>query len=317
MWDTLRQIVRSTPRDSRHRGRRYEEVGRETVGDSRIAIGETRGGTTERARGEAGRETVGDSRGTIGETRGGTMGETRGGTTGRARREALRPNMEQASRVGHIGQYEYRYRGPAPSNSHTQPISSSDSSWNTLRPRHSLHQVLPTPTPSYSPPPPSYSPPPPSYTPSPTYDTPYEASSHLFEHGRRSSSSRSGSDSLVSRNQHNTAIVSHAVAILRQQTAASRSSGSYPPSYRSAVDTNFGFYTSREALLSPRTSHEGRPRSFRASAGRQSYPYYYRSPERPRTSSSRDSENTIEVIVSVWRVFSSSHEVESETGRDR
>ncbi|KAF7921624.1 uncharacterized protein EAE98_008471 [Botrytis deweyae] len=152
MWDTLRQIVRSTPRDSRHRGRRYEEVGRETVGDTRGAIGETRGRSTERARGEARRETVGDSRGAI--------GETRGGTTGRARREALRPNMEQASRVGHIGQYEYRYRGPAPSNSHTQPISSSDSSWNTLRPRHSLHQVLPTPTPSYSPPPPSYSPPP-------------------------------------------------------------------------------------------------------------------------------------------------------------
>ncbi|THV44153.1 hypothetical protein BGAL_0716g00030 [Botrytis galanthina] len=193
MWDRLRQIVRRTSGDSRRRSRRREETEREIVGDSRGRnVGETR------------------------ETR-----ETRGGTTGRAIGEALRANREQASRVGHIGQHEYRYRGPAPSNSHTQSISSSNSNWSTPRSRHPLFQNHPT-SPYYGPPTPPYSPPPPPYSPPPNYGTPCETSS-LFEHGRRSTSSRSGSDSLVSRNQHNTAMVRHEDTDSRRQTAADQS----------------------------------------------------------------------------------------------
>lgn len=247
---------------------RLRQIARRTSGDSR---------RRSRRREETERDIVGDSR------------ETRGGTTGRARGEALRANREQASRVGHIGQHEYRYRGPAPSNSHTQSISSSNSNWSTPRSRHPLFQNHPTP-PYYGPSTPPYSPPPPSYTPPPNYGTPDETSS-LFEHGRRSTSSRSGSDSLVPRNQRNTAMVRHEDTDSRRQTTAGRSSRSYPPSYRSVDVTSFRSHTSREALLSPRTSHEGRSRSFRAPTRGQNHRYSYGSPERPHTSSSRDSES--------------------------
>ncbi|TGO24615.1 hypothetical protein BPAE_0098g00040 [Botrytis paeoniae] len=112
MLDRLRRMVRSTPGDSRHRGRRREE---------------DRGDNIESNRG-----------GTIGATRGGTMGRTRGGTMGQ--------NREQASCVGHIGRNEYQYRGPAPSDSHTQSIFSPGRSWNVFRSRHPRH---PDPTPPH------------------------------------------------------------------------------------------------------------------------------------------------------------------------
>ncbi|TGO08765.1 hypothetical protein BTUL_0193g00170 [Botrytis tulipae] len=251
----LRQMVRSTPGDSPHRRRRR---------------GEGRGDDRESNSGE-------------------TVGATWGGTMGGARGEAMRHNRDQANRVGHIGHHEHGSRGPAPLNSHTRPVSSSDSGRNTLRPRHPLRLNPPAPR-YYGPPIPSYSPPPPPYSPPPIYGTSHEASS-LLEHGRRSTPSRSGSDSLLFCNQHNTAIASHADADSRRQIAARRLSESYPPSYRSVDGTNSPFYTSREALLSPRTSHEGRSYSFRAPARRQTHRYSYGSPERPRTSSPRDSES--------------------------
>ncbi|KAF7882167.1 hypothetical protein EAF00_011683 [Botryotinia globosa] len=255
MWHRLRHIVRSTPEDSRHRRR---------------SRGEGRGDDRESNSGE-------------------TVGATRGRTTGGARGEAMRQNRNQASRVGHVGQNEYQYRGPAPSNSHTQSISSSGSGWNAFRSRHPLNQNPPAPR-YYGPPTPSYSPPPPSYSPPPIYGTPHEASS-LLENGRISTSSRSGSDSLVSRNQRSTVMARHADTGSRRQTTAGRFPGSYPPSYRSVDDTTPRFYTSREALLSPRTSHEGRSHSFRAPTRTQNHRYSYGSRERPRTSSSRDSES--------------------------
>ncbi|TGO49195.1 hypothetical protein BOTNAR_0440g00080 [Botryotinia narcissicola] len=255
MWDRLRQMVRSTQGDSRHRRRRRGEG----MGDDRES------------------------------NSGETVGATRDKTTGRARGEAMRQNRDQASRVGHVGQNEYQYRGPAPSNSHIQSISSFGSGWNAFRSRHPLNQNPPA-TRYYGPPTPSYSPPPPSYSPPPIYGTPHEASS-LFENGRRSTSSRSGSDSLVSRNQRNTAMARHADTGSRRQPTAGRFTGSYPPSYRSVKDTTPRFYASREALLSPRTSHEGRSHSFRAPTRRQTHRYSYEPPERPRTSSSRDSES--------------------------
>ncbi|KAF7945623.1 uncharacterized protein EAE97_004661 [Botrytis byssoidea] len=187
MWHRLRQIVRSTPEDSWHRRRRR---------------GEGRGYDRESNRRE-------------------TVGATMGGTTGRARGEVMRLNRDQASRVGHIGQHEHQSRGPAPLNSHIQSISSFGSGWNAFRSRHPLNQNPPAPR-YYGHPTPSYSPPPPSYSPPPIYGTPHEASS-LFENGRRSTSSRSGSDSLFFRNQRNTAMARHADTDSRRQSTADQS----------------------------------------------------------------------------------------------
>ncbi|KAF5872231.1 uncharacterized protein Bfra_005585 [Botrytis fragariae] len=146
---------------------------------------------------------------------------------GRAREGTIGQNREQASGVGHIGQHEYQYRGPAPPNSHNQSISSPSRSWNIFRSRHTRYGD-PTPPLHHSPSTSRDSSLPPRYLSPPPYGTPYEASSPLFEHGRRSTSSRSGSVGLVPGSQHNIATVRHADAGSRRQTAASRLSENQP-----------------------------------------------------------------------------------------
>ncbi|TGO63104.1 hypothetical protein BCON_0015g00330 [Botryotinia convoluta] len=101
----------------------------------------------------------------------------------------------------------------------------------------SRHPRHPDPTPPrdygpltsrYSSPPPLYGTPAPSYSPPPLYGAPYEVRPPRFEDIRRSEFSRSGSVVSVRGNQHNTAIVSHADADSRRQTAASRLLGVSP-----------------------------------------------------------------------------------------